>query len=411
MLKRAIDILFVLGLAGVAAVGFAYMKLVKKPAHGLLLKDFAPRSTLIVPEHRIERAKFPVFDAHIHMDYSNLSADEAVRIMDQCNVYRIVNLETHGFWGEKLAEQIALYQSKYPDRFMTAANIDYSGIDDPDFSARAVAQLEQSYEMGARAVKVWRILGLRVRDSKNRLVTIDDARLDPVWKRAGELKMPVIMHIADPTAFWQPVNGNNERFEELQARMTKRKIKWGKYGPRFDALTGTFFKLSLMRHPERLYYHSDFNWSGDYFPAKEELIAQRDRVIARHPQTVFIGAHMGYMADNLSFVARELEAYPNYFVEMSHVVNELGRQPFTSRDFFLRFQDRIIFGLDGKPEIDAYRASFRFLETRDEYFDYPRADWHKFGRWKIYGIYLPDSVLQKVYVGNAKRVFSYRVIP
>ncbi len=410
MLKRVIDGLFILGLLTIAAVYIGYFKFFKKEYPGLPLKDFQPRSNLVVEQHPVTRAKFPVFDAHIHLDYSGLTAEQVVQIMDSCNVYKLVNLETHGWWGEKLKEMIDRYQAKYPDRFITVANLDYSGIDEPDFPQKAVAQLEEAYKMGARALKVWRNLGLMVRDSKGKLVRIDDPRLDGVWERAGELKMPVIMHIADPTAFWKPVDEHNERYEELQAHLTKKAQKWTMFGPRFDALTGTWYKISLIRHPERLYYHSDFNWSGDYYPTKEELIAQRDRVIARHPNTLFIGAHMGYQADDLAFVAKELDRFPNYYVELSHVVNELGRQPFTARKFFIKYQDRILFGLDGKTETDAYAASFRFLETRDEYFDYPRYHWNRFGRWKIYGIFLPDSVLKKIYAENAEKVFSYRAL-
>lgn len=409
MAKKILDAFFIIGLLGILAVVVVYLKYFRPTYSGLLLRDFQPRTTLVVPKTDITRAKFPVFDAHIHLGYSNLTADQVVRIMDSCNVYKLVNLETQGWWGEKLREMIQSYQAKYPERFITVANIDYSNIDDPDFPQQAVEQLNQAYELGARAIKIWRNLGLSIRDTQGKLVRIDDPRFDPLWERAGELKMPVIMHIADPTSFWKPVDGKNERYEELQAKLTEQSPKWGKYGPLFDALTGTYFKVSLMRHPERLYYHSAFDWTGNYYPTKEELIAQRDRVIAKHPRTVFIGAHMGYLPDDLEFVRKELDRMPNYFVEMSHVVNELGRQPYTARRFFIDYQDRILFGLDGKPESDAYRASFRFLETWDQYFDFPRAHWNRFGRWKIYGIGLPDSVLKKVYSQNAERVFSYQV--
>lgn len=432
MWRRIIDTLFVLGLLGIISAGVVYFKFVKTKeqlllpktgklnveayhaqlqkfakADKLLFKDFAPRPALVTDQHEIQRAKFPVFDAHIHLRNSELSPEEVVRIMEACNIRKVVNLDTNGLWEERLRDQIKLYQEKYPDRFITATNINLKEIDDPDFSFRTVAQLDESYKLGARAIKIWRNLGLRIRDRNNKLIHLDDPRLHPIWRRAGELRIPVIMHNADPTALWMPVDRHNERYQELQARLTEGKIKWGLYGPFFHALTGTYYKLYLMRHPEQLYYHSEFEWSGDYFPFKEELLAQRDSVIARHPQTLFIGAHMGYSPDDLNFLGKELDTYPNFFVEMSHVVPELGRQPYTAREFFIKYQDRIIFGLDGKPEIEAYRSAFRFLETKDEYFDYPRADWKKFGYWKIYGIYLPDEVLEKIYYRNAEAIFSY----
>ena len=427
MWRRIIDTLFVIGLLGIIAIGITYFKFVKSNVNillaesgefkideyhaqlqafekkdRLLLKDFAPRSNLVVDEHKIQRARFPVFDAHIHLQDSGLSPEEVVGIMDSCNIRKIVNLASMDLWEERLAQQIQHYEKKYPDRFITATNINFAGIDGPDFSTRVAAQLEESYRLGARAVKIWRNLGLQLRDKNNKLIRIDDLRFDPIWQRAGELKMPVIMHIAAPTAFWLPVNEHNERYEELQAHLTKQKTKWGLYGPLFDTQTGAHFKLLLMRHPERQYYQSEFKWFEDYFPTKEELLIQRDSVLARHPQTIFIGAHLGHSPDDLAFVGKELERYPNYFVEISQVVSELGRQPYTARDFFIKYQDRIIFGLDGKPEREAYRSSFRFLETKDEYIDCPRAER---AHWKIYGIGLPDSVLEKIYYRNAEKIF------
>lgn len=427
MWRRIIDTLFVIGLLGIIAIGVIYFEVVKSNANILLaesgefkmeeyhaqlqafektdrlpLKDFAPRSNLVVDQHEIQRARFPVFDAQSHLPDAGLSPEEVVRIMEACNIRKIVNFETSVFWGERLAQQLELYEKKYPDRFITATNINFEGIDDPDFSTRAAAQLEESYRLGARAIMIWRNLGLQLRDKNNKLIRIDDRRSDSIWQRAGELKMPVIMNIAAPTAYWFPVNAHNERHEELQAHQTKQKTQWGLYGPLFDTQTGADFKLRLMRHPERLYYQSEFKWSEDYFPAKEELLIQRDSVLARHPQTIFIGACLGQSPDDLAFVGKELERYPNYFVEISQVISELGRQPYTARDFFMKYQDRIIFGLDGKPESEAYRSSFRFLETKDEYFVCPRAER---AHWKIYGIGLPDSVLEKIYYRNAEKIF------
>ena len=409
LLKRFIDVLFVLALVLTGVIYFGYFKFIHPQSEELLLKDFAPMSTLVQEENKVSRAKFPVFDAHIHLEYSGLSIEDVLKVMEECNVYKIVDLETHGLFGDKFKEHRAKYGQKAPDKLISVANLDYSNIDAPDYAQKVVAQLERDYENGARALKIWRDLGVKVRDGSGKLLRLDDPRFDGVWKKAAALKMPVIMHNADPTAFWKPVDEKNERFEELQARVTYRGEQWGKYGPLFDALTGTYFKASLMRHPKRLFYDSAFNWDGTYFPAKDEILSMRQNIMKKHPETLFIGAHMGYSGDNLDYLAQELDAHPNYMVELSHVVPELGRQPYTARDFFIKYQDRIIFGLDGAPEADAYRASFRFLETFDEYFDYPRANWNLFGRWKIFGIGLPDNVLKKIYNENAERIYnSYR---
>jgi predicted TIM-barrel fold metal-dependent hydrolase len=427
MWHRLIDALFALGLLAIMAAGVLYFRLAQSKENIFLpdageqsmreyyaelrrfartdplpLKDFAPRSNLVVSEHKIQRARFPVFEVHLLLPDAGMSPEEVVGLMDSCNIQKIVNLAEADLWGEQLAQRIALYEQKSPDRFLTAANVNFADSDHPGFSARAVAQLEESHRLGARALKISRDLGLALRDRNNQRIRLDDPRFAPLWQRAGELKMPVILDIAAPTAFWFPVDAYNERFEELQAHLTGQKTQWGIYGPLFETVTGAHFKLMLLRHPERLYYHSKFKWFEDFFPTKEELLVQRDRVLARHPQTIFIGAHFGQAAEDLAFVGRELARYPNYFVDISQAISELGRQPFTAREFFLNHQDRILFGLGDKPALDVYRAAFRFLETTDEYFDYPRVG---AGRWKIYGIGLPDPVLEKIYYLNAEKIF------
>ncbi len=234
--------------------------------------------------------------------------------------------------------------------------------------------------MGAEGIKVGKDFGLGIRDNKSkRFVSIDDLRCDPIWAKAGELGIPVLMHTADPAAFFQPTNRFNERFEELNLFP-----EWSFYGPEF--------------------------------PKKEMLLQERENLLRKHPETIFVGAHMGSSPENLGYLSHLLDKYPNFYVDISSRLNELGRQPFTARKFFIDYQDRILFGTDGGyylgtkewPAEKYYRIHFEFLETNNEYFDYPIWDVQKQGRWQIYGLNLPDEVLEKIYNKNARKVLTKR---
>jgi predicted TIM-barrel fold metal-dependent hydrolase len=223
-------------------------------------------------------------------------------------------------------------------------------------------------ELGACGIKLWKDLGLSVRDGAGALLRVDDERLGPMIERAGELGVPVMFHTADPSAFFRPIDAENERYEELAA-------------------------------------HPDWSFCGAEH-GKDELLAQRDRVFARHPRTSFICAHMAECPEDLSRVGRMLEANANVFVDISARAAELGRQPFTARRFFLKYADRILFGTDLLPETRMYRLYYRFLETEDEYFEYP-SHASRQGRWNIYGLNLPDELLKKVYRLNALRLLRW----
>jgi predicted TIM-barrel fold metal-dependent hydrolase len=334
----------------------------------LLLKDFHPRSMLHLPAHPVERAKYYVIDVHNHVNDARgieepIAPERAVEIMDRTNVKTVVILT--GMWGEKLQHVIDTMVKPYPGRFMVFAQIDFSKIDDPNFSQEMVAQLDDAVARGARGLKQLKDLGLGVRDRSGRLVAVDDRRLDPIWEECGRLGIPVFIHTADPEAFFHPADGNNERYEEL------------------------------IENPS-------WSFAGPQFPALEELLEARNRVFARHPNTTFVSLHMGW-PENLDWVGHMLDQYPNVMVEFGAREAELGRQPRRTRELFLRYQDRIMFGTDNGMDEEMYRNHFRWLETADEYFDYwghPAQ-----GRWRIYGLDLPDPVLQKIYHRNAERLF------
>jgi predicted TIM-barrel fold metal-dependent hydrolase len=336
----------------------------------LLLRDFHPKSKLHAQEHLVERAKFPVFDVHQHVNDAmgiedHMPPAELVARMDKLNIKTIIILT--GMWGDKLQHVIDEMVKPYPGRFLVFTQIDWSKIDDPNFSSEMVQQLDDAVRRGARGLKVLKDLGLGVRDKSGKLITVDDPRLDPVWEECGRLGIPVSIHVTDPEAFFYPTDGNNERYEELTE-------------------------------------HPDWSFYGSQFPTKQSILEARNRVFGRHPHTKFVALHMGNWPENLDYVGDVLNKYPNTYVEFGAREAELGRQPRRARKFFLDYQDRIMFGTDNGPEEGMYTNYFRWLETADEYFEY--WGYPGQGRWMIYGMELPDDVLEKVYHRNADKLFA-----
>ena len=336
----------------------------------ILLKDFHPEPALHAASHQVKRAKFPVVDVHTHTNDARGIGDrvdpkEMVGRMDRLNVKTVVILT--GGWGDDLQKIVDTMVKPYPGRFMVMAQIDWSKIDDPNFSQLMVKQVDDSVRRGARGLKILKELGLGVRDASGKLIPVDDPRLDPVWEECGRLGIPVFIHVADPEAFFHPIDANNERYEEL------------------------------IEHP-------DWSFYGPQFPGIQELMAQRDRMFAKHPHTTFAALHFGSWPENLDFVEQTLEKFPNVMIETGAREGELGRQPRRVRRLFLKYPDRIMFGTDEGASEEMYRNYFRWLETEDEYFPY--AQYPAQGRWMIYGLGLPDDVLEKVYHGNAERLFG-----
>jgi predicted TIM-barrel fold metal-dependent hydrolase len=330
----------------------------------LRLSDFKPRSMLVTPEHELKRPLVEAIDAHNHLD--SMAPREVLGIMDRCGIERVVNITMKT--GEEGLESLRRFHSAAPERFATIAWMDWSGIESDGFWEHLTEQFERMVEHGACGLKLWKDLGLSVRTGDGKLLRIDDERLAPLFEKAAELNVPVMFHTGDPDAFFQPIDRYNERYEELAA------------------------------HPDWAFDRAEM--------AKPELLAQRNRVFARHPQTSFIGAHLGESGENLTLVSEMLDAHPNVCVDMSARVAELGRQPYRAREFFLRYSNRILFGSDLLPSDTMYRLHYRFFETFDEYFDYP-SHASRQGRWQIYGIGLPKDVLVQIYRTNAERVFGW----
>ena len=329
----------------------------------LRLSDFTPRSELKVPVHTIKRPRFPVIDYHNHLD--SLEPEAVLPILDACGIEKIVNITMRT--GQEALDTLDRFHRTAPDRFASIGWMDWTGIERPDFVALTLDRLEQLVEHGARGIKFWKDCGLSVRDASGQLLRIDDERLAPIFDKAAALGIPVMFHTADPDAFFTPIDRFNERYEELAA------------------------------HPE---------WSFHGAPvSKAELLAQRNRVIARHPKTTFVGAHIAESSEDLAAVSALLDQNPNLYVDISARAAELGRQPYTARKFFLKHADRIVFGAALLPEVEMYRLYYRMLETADEYFDYPTHASRQ-GRWQIYGLFLPEDVLRKVYRENALQLLN-----
>ena len=343
----------------------------------IYLDEFRPTSELKTVRHLLKRAKYPCVNVHSHPGrLSDRQIDEMVRVMDESNITVSVSLD--GRAGATFAAHHHKLTSRHPGRFVVFVRMDYIGDGDPQnskswdihsstFGSHMADRLTEAVRQGASGLKLLKDLGLSLRDLDGRLYPPDDPRFDPVWQRAGELKVPVLWHCADPVAFFQPTSEKNERWEELY------------------------------RHPE-------WSFHGRDFPAHQELINARNRVIARHPNTTFICAHMADIPEDLAKLGRYLDRYPNMNVEIAARVAELGRQPYTARRFFLKYADRILFGTDGVPPMSELIPHWRFLETWDEYFPYEDNPFPPQGLWNIYGIGLPDAVLRKVYSENAVRL-------
>jgi predicted TIM-barrel fold metal-dependent hydrolase len=328
------------------------------------IREYKPRSTLVTTEHPTPRAKFPAIDIHSHQPtpISAADFDRVVEGMDRNNLRLLVN--NSGASGERLKQALAAIRaSRHKDRMVQFAEVDFRNVG-PGWGKQAAAQLEADIKAGAVGLgEVSKALGLRIKKADGTRLRVDDPELDPIWETCGRLGVPVLIHTAEPQEFFEPIDYSNERWLEL----------------------------ALFR---------DRRYPAGEFPRFEELMTERNRMFKKHPKTKFIAAHFAYHANDLARMAKLFDEMPNVYTEVGAILAELGRQPRAAHNFFVKYQDRILFGKDSYQP-DEFPYYWRVFETNDEYFDYYR-DYHAF--WKLYGMGLPDAVLRKLYYQNALKI-------
>ena len=327
--------------------------------------EYKPRSTLVTPVHLVPRAKFPAVDFHGHPPLltSPEAINQVVAAMDSLNLRVMVSANNN--MGDRLKQQLAaVAASRYKDRFVFFTGLNLRDVG-PGSGPRIAAQLEADIAAGAVGVGgISKGFGLFTRKADGSRLKLDDPELDPVWETAARLKIPVFIHVGDPSEFFEPIDFHNERW------------------------------LELALYPDRRYQ------DRSKFPSFEELMAERNRLFARHPNVKWVLAHLGWHANDLARLGRMFDSLPNLSSEVGAILYDLGRQPRVAREFMIKYQDRLLFGKDSFQP-DEYPYYWRVFETFDEYFDYYR-DYHAF--WKLYGLGLPDSVLKKLYYGNALKL-------
>ena len=363
---------------------FSLLLLFVNPVHSqgdtvMYFEEYNPPSSLIVPEHHLTSAKYPFVDVHNYQwDMSEEHLNRVAQEMKKLNMVVMVNLSGRGFTrietepgkfeyrmkgSQYLKEGIKNVNESNPNKFIVFTNIDFLGFGEDGWIERILGELGTDVKNGAAGLKIYKNLGFTLKDNRGKRVAVDDPRLDPIWNKCRVLGIPVLIHTGEPFQFWLPKDKNNERWLEL-------KQKPGRY-----------------RDPAE-------------YPPWKEIMEEQHNVFRKHPNTIFINAHLGWLGNDLSRLGKLMDELPNMYTEIGAVLAELGRQPRFAREWFIKYQDRIMFGKDSWHP-DEYYVYFRVLETSDEYFDYYRRR-HAF--WKMYGLNLPDDVLKKIYYKNALRI-------
>ncbi|MFL2609022.1 MAG: amidohydrolase family protein [Flavobacteriaceae bacterium] len=358
----------------ISGLSYYIITIIQKKNNLMDIGEYSPKSTLVVNENKVYKSKFPFIDVHSHhwdMPIQDLS--KLVSEMDSLNMAYLINLSGSGlatFFGKQdlmeknLTSSIKNVKENFPKRFGVFFNINFNRIDDEDFKGNTTLLINDAVKQGAIGLKVYKNLGLNLRDSKGKRVPVDDERLSFIWEECAKLNIPVLIHSGEPKAFFDPIDKFNERW--LHAREKPNSFR-----------------------------------SSDQYPPFEKVMLEQYNMFRKHPKTMFINAHFGWYANDLNKLSKILDELKNVNVEFGAVINELGRQPRAAKNFFIKYQDRILFGKDIYKK-DEYYIYFRVLETSDEYIQYYRK---RHGLWRLYGMGLPDVVLKKIYHENALKMF------
>jgi len=358
----------------ISGLSYYIITIIQKKNNLMDIGEYSPISTLVVNENKVYKSKFPFIDVHSHhwdMPIQDLS--KLVSEMDSLNMAYLINLSGSGlatFFGKQdlmeknLTSSIKNVKENFPKRFGVFFNINFNRIDDEDFKGNTTLLINDAVKQGAIGLKVYKNLGLNLRDSKGKRVPVDDERLSFIWEECAKLNIPVLIHSGEPKAFFDPIDKFNERW--LHAREKPNSFR-----------------------------------SSDQYPPFEQVMLEQYNMFRKHPKTMFINAHFGWYANDLNKLSKILDELKNVNVEFGAVINELGRQPRAAKNFFIKYQDRILFGKDIYKK-DEYYIYFRVLETSDEYIQYYRK---RHGLWRLYGMGLPDVVLKKIYHENALKMF------
>ena len=359
----------------VTAVVYFSIGVIQKKNNLMDIEEYSPKSSLVVEENPKSSAKFPFVDVHSHqwkmpvMDFTDLLAE-----MDSLNMGYMINLSGSGFAtfaGNQDLMDLSLTESienikkqGVTNRFGVFVNVDFNKIDDADFGTNNVEIIKDAVKQGVIGLKVYKNLGLNLKDNSGNRVKVDDQRLNPIWQICGELNIPVLIHSGEPSPFFDPIDKHNERW--LHARQKPQSFR-----------------------------------NSEEYPSFDVVMQEQYNMFKNNPNTTFINAHLGWYGNDLDKMSAQLDELSNVYTEIGAVIAELGRQPIRARRFFVEHQDRVLFGKDTykKSEFDVY---FRILETNDEYFDYYRK---RHAHWKMYGLNLPDSILKKLYYKNARKLF------
>ena len=333
-------------------------------AQTMSIEEYEPKSTLVVSEHKLTHAKYPFIDVHTHFN-TNMSQSELQSLVKELDAINLrVAVDLSGGTGPRLIAGVKNMKGSFPKRFILFANLSYNDINDPDYGNKAAARLEQDFKNGAQGLKIFKEHGMDIKDAQGRRIPTNDPRYDPIWEKCAELHIPVLIHTGEPRPFFDPIDKYNERW------------------------------LELKQFPDRAR-------PPDRYPSWEQIMDEQHDLFAKHPRTTFIAAHLSWLGGDLTKLGQLLDKYPNMYTEIGAVLAELGRQPRFAREWFIRYQDRVLFGKDITQSFTEYHVYFRVLETNDDYFDYYRRR-HAF--WKVYGLELPDQVLRKLYYQNALRI-------